>query len=51
MRANHADIWGRNSPGRENSKFKGPEVGMCMLYVRNKEVSMARRVYFKSRER
>lgn len=47
MRANHADISGRTIPGRENSKFKGPEVGMCMLCVRNKEFSMARKVYFK----
>ena len=49
MRANHSDIWGKSILGRENSKYKGPEGRMCMLCVKNREVSIARRVYFKER--
>ena len=29
---NHTLIWGKNIPGKENSKSKGPEAGRCLAY-------------------
>ena len=45
--ANHLDIWGKNILDWGSNKYEVPEVGVHMLYVRNKEASMAGMVYIR----
>ena len=33
-RVSHMDIWGKRSPGRENSQSKGPEVRLHVVHLR-----------------
>ena len=42
---NHSDIWGKSILGWGCNKYEVPKVGVHMLYVRNKEASMAGMVY------
>lgn len=36
-KGNHANIWGKSILGREKSKYRGPEVGVCLVCLRNFE--------------
>lgn len=33
--ANHVGIWGKSNPGRAHSKYKGSEVGACLVCLQN----------------
>lgn len=41
VRTNHRNIGGGSLQEEEDCKCKGPEAGMCIVYARNKEASVA----------
>lgn len=39
-RGSHVGNWGKSIPGRGNSRCKGPEVGLCLVYLRSCKEAM-----------